>query len=123
MSKNPKRKCPEHNRKLLPKKTRYGVRYSCPVEDCTVVCWDGGTSTAANFETRQARMRAHAAFDPIFKSNGLTKGKAYKMLSEFMGLSQKETHIGHFNIEQCEKVIDFCKQYKEGETVNVDSNS
>ena len=110
MSKKPKQRCPKHNVKLIAKKTRYGIRFSCPVSDCTVVCWNGGTSTPADYETRQARRAAHAAFDPLWQGNGMSKGDAYKQLSEFMGLPKKETHIGHFNIAQCNRIIAFCEK-------------
>jgi len=101
-------KCPKHGIVLERKKTRYGIRLSCPVPGCTVVCWDGGTSTSADYETRQARMSAHAALDPLWQGDKLPRGYVYKKLSEFMGLTKKETHIGHFNIEQCQMVLEFC---------------
>lgn len=108
MSKKPKKSCPKHNIRLEAKTTRFGTRLSCPAEGCTVVCWDGGTSTPADYETRQARRSAHARFDPLWQEQGMTKGQAYKQLAEYMGLEQKETHIGHFSEEQCEQVLAFC---------------
>jgi len=110
MKKNPKRYCPKHRERLEHKMTRYGPRLSCPVSGCTVVCWGGSTSTPAAYETRQARHAAHMAFDPLWQSNGMSKGDAYKQLSEFMGLSKKETHIGLFDIEQCKLVVAFCER-------------
>jgi len=106
----PKIRCPKHLCKLKSKKTRFGNRLSCPEPGCTVVCWDGRTSTPADFETRQARYAAHVAFDPLWKGGLMTKGIAYKQLGEYMGLPQKETHIGHFDIEQCNRVIAFCEE-------------
>ena len=101
-------KCPKHGIVLERKKTRYGIRLYCSVSNCTVVCWDGGTSTPADYETRQARRAAHAAFDPLWRGNGMSKGSAYKKLSEFMRLPKKEAHIGYFTVEQCKMVLDFC---------------
>ncbi len=106
----PKRSCPKHNVRLEPKKTQFGIRRSCPIEGCTVVCWDGRTSTPADLETRNARRVAHAAFDPLWRETATTKGELYKDLAEYMGLEQKNAHIGHFNQEQCKQVMAFCEQ-------------
>ena len=105
-----KRVCPIHKVKLEPCKTRYGLRWNCPVEGCTVSCWDGDTSTPADFETRRARRYAHAAFDPLWKQGEIPKGKLFKMLAEYMDLPQKDTHIGHFTKSQCEQVRAFCNE-------------
>ncbi|MCJ7777782.1 MAG: DUF3268 family zinc-finger domain-containing protein [Sedimentisphaerales bacterium] len=110
MSKKPKIRCPKHLCELQSKKTRYGNRLFCPEPGCTVVCWDGGTSTPADEETRQARRAAHAAFDPLWEGGQTSKGTAYKQLSEYMGLPQKETHIGCFDIEKCKLVLAFCEE-------------
>lgn len=104
--------CPTHNLKMDHTSTRYGARYDCPVDDCTVMCWGGPTSRPADQETRDARILAHAALDPLWK-NELRRRKArsfvYKALAEFMGLSPKETHIGMFTTSQCFAVVNFTK--------------
>ena len=109
-------KCSRHSaRELLPQKTQYGVRYYCPVPDCTVICWDGSTSTPADFQTRQARIKAHDAFDNIWKSGQLSQKKAYSKLANFLGVPIKKTHIGYFDYEQCLIVIEFAKKITNGE--------
>lgn len=60
----------------------------------------------ANAELRKAKMAAHAAFDPYWKSGHVTRQKAYKMLAERMGLSKAEAHIGMFDVNQCRKVVE-----------------
>jgi hypothetical protein len=60
----------------------------------------------ANAELRKAKMAAHAAFDPYWKSGHITRHKAYKMLAERMGLSKAEAHIGMFDVDQCRKVVE-----------------
>lgn len=69
----------------------------------------------ANAELRQWKIRAHAAFDPIWKTlvkSGLTKSRArlnaYKWLSEQMGIPLKGTHIGMFDVAQCMAVVEIC---------------
>lgn len=62
----------------------------------------------ANAELRMAKRTAHAAFDPLWKSGQMSRKKAYALLSEKMGLTPDETHIGMFDVEQCKTVILLC---------------
>ena len=104
--------CPQYRTKLKPRKTRYGIRWSCPVDGCTVAKWNGSTSTPADEETRKARIKAHDAFDPLWKFGRYRRTQLYKKLADFMGLGDKETHIGMFDKEQCARVIEFVEQVK-----------
>ena len=58
----------------------------------------------ANAELRKAKMRAHAAFDPWWKSGQMTRHEAYRLLAEKMGIDPKDAHIGMFDVEQCNTV-------------------
>lgn len=60
----------------------------------------------ANQETKQWRIKAHDAFDTLWKCGGInmTRRKAYKRLAEKMGVS--EIHIGESDIETCKKIIE-----------------
>ena len=65
----------------------------------------------ADAELREWKKRAHAAFDPIWKE-GRFKGHrkaAYAWLSDQMNLPAEKTHIGMFNEQQCEQVIQICR--------------
>jgi len=108
MKKISKRQCQKHRTELESKMTRYGPRFSCPIPGCTIACW--GNGNPADDKTRQARKDAHAAFDPLWEGGGMSKGDAYRDLSKYMGLPQKETHIGCFDIEQCKLVVAFCRK-------------
>ena len=102
-------RCTIHSaRELELTRTKFGIRYSCPVGGCTVVLWNGSTSTPADFATRQARIEAHSWFDALWQSGLFSRKKAYKKLAAHLGLSKKKTHIGRFDIEQCKCTIDFC---------------
>lgn len=103
-------KCPKHQISLLPKKTRFGTRLFCPTDGCTVVKWDGETSTPADFETRQARKRTHHIFDSLWRAHPIERKTAYLKLAKHLGLQIKKTHIGYFNLEQCQKTITFAKK-------------
>jgi len=113
-------KCPKHDVDLVTSKTKYGTRWTCFVEGCTVRWWGGKTSTPADQETCDARIAAHAAFDPLWKSKVMKRGTAYKRLSIFLDLHQNDTHIGMFDEQQCKRVLEFVEQIKEeGDTHEV----
>jgi len=62
----------------------------------------------ADEATRQARMRAHEAFDRLWCGRGhivFGRTTAYRWLREAMGVSEDEAHIACFDINQCERLI------------------
>lgn len=63
--------------------------------------------TPADSETKQARIRAHAAFDQLWKPARarMTQDEAYLWMQSKMGLKSSEAHIGKFNIEQCDTLV------------------
>lgn len=62
----------------------------------------------ANAELRSAKSAAHAAFDPLWKSGGISRSDAYSWLSKKMGISGKDCHIGMFDAATCGEVIRIC---------------
>ena len=62
--------------------------------------------TLADAATRKARSRAHAAFDPLWKSGafGLSRAQAYAWLREVMGLTKETGHIAMMDAEQCDRL-------------------
>ena len=56
----------------------------------------------ANRELREWRKKAHAAFDPLWKTGKMTRKKAYRWLYDKTG---KWIHMGDSTIEDCKKVI------------------
>jgi len=61
----------------------------------------------ANAELRHWKNAAHASFDPLWQF-GKYRGRrndAYRWLAEKMGLPEEKTHIGMFDVAQCQKVI------------------
>ena len=94
----------------------YGMIYYCP--GCKA--WVGvhkGTDVPlgrlADAQLRKAKIAAHAAFDTIWRRRRTTRKEAYKWLSEQMGLPVEKTHIGMFDLAQCEQVITLCKKRME----------
>jgi hypothetical protein len=67
----------------------------------------------ANAETKAARIRAHAAFDPIWQNTkgnkGVARRAAYDWLRRALGLEELP-HIGEMSIDGCRLVIRLCEE-------------
>ncbi|MDS4028615.1 MAG: zinc-finger-containing protein [Candidatus Contendobacter sp.] len=86
--------------------------YQCPPCDAYVECHPGTDrplGRLANAELRRAKSAAHAAFDPLWKQGPWTRKQAYSWLAKQLGIAAEECHIGHFDIEQCRRVVTVCK--------------
>lgn len=61
----------------------------------------------ANTETKEWRIKAHAAFDQIWRDSPLTNARqiAYKILADSMAIDVKDCHIGLFDMDECKIVI------------------
>lgn len=59
----------------------------------------------ANYELRRAKGAAHEAFDPLWKSNGMSRKAAYSWLAHKLGISEANCHIGMFDVDQCRAVV------------------
>lgn len=55
--------------------------------------------------TKEARVRAHEAFDRLWKSGGMSRKAAYRRMQSLMGMTRDDAHIGRFDVGQCEKLI------------------
>lgn len=64
----------------------------------------------ANAELRKAKIAAHAAFDPVWKSKRMRRGEAYRWLSKELGIPLEQTHIGMFDVETCRRVVEACQK-------------
>lgn len=62
--------------------------------------------TPANKETKEARMRAHEAFDQLWRSGRMNRSQAYSWMQRVMSMTKDEAHIGKFSAEQCDKLIE-----------------
>lgn len=71
---------------------------------------DKPLGTLANSILRTKRKEAHQVFDSFRKKKKMTRTESYKWLSQQMGLPFKATHIGYFEIEDCETVIELCNK-------------
>ncbi len=101
---------------MVQRDSRFGLFFACSVRGCDgkVGCHPDGRpkGTPGNHATRQARIRAHAAFDPLWKSRAMSRKSAYAWLKESTGV----VHIAESDIDQCERVVRACEQ-REGAAV------
>ncbi len=61
--------------------------------------------TLANQELRLWRRKAHAAFDPLWKSGKMGRPAAYRKMRDLMSISADEAHISRFNVDQCQRLV------------------
>ena len=69
--------------------------------------------TLADSELRNKRIRAHHAFDQLWKSGRMTKKEAYRWLQMQFGLPREHAHIGMFGDYMCERLIRECTETAE----------
>jgi hypothetical protein len=59
----------------------------------------------ANKSLRYAKQKAHAAFDPLWKSGKMSRTQAYQWLAGQLGISVANCHIGMFDEATCIAVV------------------
>ena len=92
--------------------------YQCQNCNARVGCHKGTTrplGNLANEVLRLKRMETHQVYDAFWKRRGMTRTKAYKWLAEQLQLSEERAHIGSFEMDQCQTVIDLCKKFEQEE--------
>lgn len=115
--------------RLVPARMIYGAEaakrlkleremiYQCQNCNARVGCHKGTTrplGNLANEVLRLKRMETHQVYDAFWKRSGMTRTQAYKWLAEQMNLTEDRAHIGSFEMDQCQMVIELCKQNSEG---------
>lgn len=96
----------------------YGMIYLCRKCDAYVGCHGRGDTPKgrlANAELRRWKIAAHNAFDPLWRFGPFRgqRNNAYAWLAEQMGLPKEKTHIGMFDVAECQQVIQICENRKE----------
>lgn len=86
----------------------YGMAYLCRPCGAYVGCHKGTDKPLgrlANAELRKWKMRAHAAFDWLWKGGFMNRTKAYAWLASELNIPKEKCHIGMMDIDMCQKVI------------------
>lgn len=84
----------------------------CDPCDARVGCHPGTQTPTGNLATegtRKARTAAHKAFDPLWKASGTDRNEAYVWLANQLGISANNCHIGRFDEDMCNRVIEVCR--------------
>lgn len=63
----------------------------------------------ADESLRKARMRAHEAFDPLWRHGTMSRTEAYQWLAGEVGIPVLDCHIGEFDEAMCERVVRLCR--------------
>lgn len=69
----------------------------------------------ANTVLRLKRQETHAVFDAFWTEQGWTRTQAYAWLARSMRLDADDAHIACFEMDECEQVIELCRNYKHNE--------
>ena len=95
--------------------TRLGLMgqqiYQCQNCNARVGCHKGTDrplGNVANEALRLKRIETHRVFDAFWKAQHMTRTGAYRWLSQQMHIPAKQAHIGGFEMDQCQTVIDLC---------------
>lgn len=86
----------------------YGPVYICRPCHAYVGCYhftNKALGRLADENLRAAKHKAHHYFDQLWKRKIMQRPVAYQFLSEMMGTPREYTHIGMYNEEQCQRVI------------------
>lgn len=63
---------------------------------------------APGSELARARIAAHAAFDPLWKSGKFSRGVAYEWLASELGIPVTACHMVLMDMAMCGKVVSIC---------------
>lgn len=96
-------------------KTRsYGKAYLCKECDAYVGCHKGTDrplGRLANAELRMWKQRAHAAFDILWQTKEFDRKSAYAWLADKLDIPIESCHIGMFDVDRCQQVIEVSLAY------------
>lgn len=95
----------------------YGMVWACFDCNAWVGCHKNSKDHAplgrlANKELRRAKMEAHRALDPLWKSGGMRRKDAYQLVAEQMSIPAREMHIGMLDVNQCRRVVEVCLELR-----------
>lgn len=82
-----------------------------PQCDAFVGCHNSTFNPKGRLANKQLRLwkgHAHTHFDRLWKKKGFKRGQAYKWLSNRLGITADECHIGMFDVDKCKKVVEIC---------------
>lgn len=108
--------CPECGGPMALRPSKFGIFYGCLAYPKCVSAHGAHPSGApmgvpTNKAGKDARIRAHAAFDTLWNTGTMRRKEAYKWMQMALGLSKEQAHIGNFDIPTCERLIEAVAVY------------
>lgn len=107
-----KHPCPECGSDMTLRTSKYGLFYGCVTFPKCHASHGAHKETGlplgtpADKETKQWRIKAHDAFDTLWKDGKMKRTAAYQWMRTAMKLRKSEAHIGMFDIDKCKQLID-----------------
>jgi hypothetical protein len=89
--------------------------YLCRTCNARVGCHRGTErplGNVANEVLRLKRRETHEIFDAFWRRKKLSRTQAYRWLAEQLRLPENRTHIGSFEMDDCQRVIDLCNRFE-----------
>lgn len=65
----------------------------------------------ADKETKDWRIKAHEAFDELWKSGQQTRPDTYRWLAKSLEIPLEKCHISSFDSKTCQKVVELCNEF------------
>ena len=100
--------CPECGGAMTLKGGRFGTFYGCLADGCRGSHGahpDGRpVGVPADARTKRARISAHDAFDRLWKHGRMSRSQSYAWMSDALGMSPDEAHIGKFDVDSCKRL-------------------
>lgn len=92
--------------------------YQCQNCNARVGCHKGSMrplGNLANEVLRLKRMETHQVFDAFWKAQGMSRTQGYKWMAKKLKLPEDLAHIGGFEMDQCQKLINLCEKEQKKE--------
>jgi hypothetical protein len=105
--------CPECGSPLVLKVAKYGKFYGCSQWRFTGCTGSHGAhqesgkpmGIPAKQEVKEARQRAHRAFDELWTTGRMSRKQAYAWMQKVLGMTKRDAHVAKFDLAQCERLI------------------
>lgn len=111
--------CPECAAPMVLRDSKFGLFYGCSrYPDCKASHGahpDGRPlGIPATPAVKVARIKAHEAFDAMWRARGWNRREGYQWLQNVFDMTSGEAHIGKFDLEQCERLIERIQRKQSG---------
>ena len=95
--------CPRCGDAAILSVGKFGTKAEC----CGL--WSWNLKPLVDRETHASRIRAHDAFDALWKRGTVSRGEAYRHLQIAMGVSKTECHIAQMTAVQARHMVELVR--------------